>query len=144
MRTIETVLVLGAMLLSTTHAVAKSAYVYPQKGQTAAQQSKDTAECDKWARAQSGADTAGPPPGPGSPGRVRGTAGGAARGAALGAAVGAIAGDAGKGAAAGAVVGGARGRRGAMAAEQQAAAAGQDAYLRAFAACMDARGYSVR
>ncbi len=95
-------------------------------------------------------------------GRVRGAAGGAAGGAAIGA----IAGDAGKGAAIGAVAGtmagGARQRRAGAAAKQQAAqqtAAGQketenraklehdeglDTFQRAFGACLDARGYSVK
>lgn len=95
-----------------------------------------------------------------------GRAAGAARGAAGGAAVGAIAGDAGKGAAAGAVAGTMRGgmaQRQANAQAQQKAAQkatadlkaqherdllahqeGLDTFQRAFAACMDARGYSVR
>ena len=95
-------------------------------------------------------------------GRVRG----AARTAAGGAAVGAIAGDAGKGAAAGAVVGTMRGgatQRSANAQSKQQAASqtaaaqkkvdeellrqhqeGIDTFQRAFAACMDARGYSVK
>ena len=92
--------------------------------------------------------------------------GGAARGAAGGAAVGAIAGDAGKGAAAGAVVGTMRGgmaQRSANAQSKEKAAAqtaaaqkkaeeemlrnhqaGIDTFQRAFAACMDARNYSVK
>ena len=65
-------------------------------------------------------------------------------GAALGAGVGAIAGDAGKGAAAGAVVGGVAGRRRSMAAQQQQQEATRSAYDRAFAACMEGRGYTVR
>jgi hypothetical protein len=95
-----------------------------------------------------------------------GRARGAARGAAGGAAIGAIAGDAGKGAAAGAVAGTMRGgmaQRSAntqskqQAAGQTAAAqkkaeeemlrnhqAGIDTFQRAFAACMDARNYSVK
>jgi hypothetical protein len=95
-----------------------------------------------------------------------GRARGAARGAAGGAAIGAIAGDAGKGAAAGAVAGtmkGGMGQRSANAqSKQQAAAqtaaaqkkaeeemlhnhqAGIDTFQRAFAACMDARNYSVK
>ena len=95
-------------------------------------------------------------------GRVKG----AARGAAGGAAIGAIAGDAGKGAAAGAVAGTMRGgmqqrQANAQAKEKlatQAAAAqkkaaadlqaqhqeGIDMFQRAFSACMDARGYSVK
>lgn len=92
--------------------------------------------------------------------------GGAAMGAAGGAAIGAIAGDAGKGAAAGAVAGTMKGGMTQRAAnsqsKQQAAAqaaaaqkkaeeemlrnhqAGVDTFQRAFAACMDARNYSVK
>lgn len=91
---------------------------------------------------------------------------GAARGAAGGAAIGAIAGNAGKGAAAGAVAGtmqGGMAQRAANAQSQQQAAAqaaaaqkkaaeelkrqheeGLDTFQRAFSACMDARGYSVK
>jgi hypothetical protein len=94
--------------------------------------------------------------------RVRG----AARGAAGGAAIGAIAGDAGKGAAIGAVGGTMRGgmkqRQANAASKQQAAqqtaaaqkeaesqaklahSEGMDTFQRAFGACMDARGYSVK
>jgi hypothetical protein len=95
-------------------------------------------------------------------GRLRG----AARGAAGGAAIGAIAGDAGTGAAAGAVAGTMRGgmqqRQASAQSKQQAAAQaaaaekkaaeelkmehqeGIDTFQRAFSACMDARGYSVK
>ena len=95
-------------------------------------------------------------------GRVRG----AARGAAGGAAIGAIAGDAGQGAAIGSVAGTMRGgmkQREANAASKQKAAQqtaaaqkeaesqaklahaeGLDTFQRAFGACMDARGYSVK
>jgi hypothetical protein len=93
-------------------------------------------------------------------------AAGAARGAAGGAAIGAIAGDAGKGAGAGAVAGTMRGgmkQRQANAASQKQAAVqtaaqqqkeeeqlkaahseGLDSFQRAFEACMDARGCSVK
>jgi hypothetical protein len=70
--------------------------------------------------------------------------GGAARGAAAGAAVGAIAGDAGKGAAIGAAGGGMVGRRRAIQGEQAQRTVEASSYDRAFAACMDARGYSVK
>jgi Glycine-zipper domain len=91
---------------------------------------------------------------------------GSAKGAAGGAAIGAIAGDAGTGAAIGATAGAVRGRRqqkkAQKTAEQQAAqqtaqaqqqAQGNanaqyqgalDTFKRAFSACMDARGYSVK
>lgn len=92
--------------------------------------------------------------------------GGAARGAAGGAAIGAITGSASKGAGAGAVAGtmqgGMKQRQANAQAKQQAAAKtaaaqqkeeeqlkaahaqGLDTFQRAFEACMDARGYSVR
>jgi hypothetical protein len=95
-----------------------------------------------------------------------GRAQGAARGAAGGAAIGAIAGDAGKGAAIGATAGTMKGgmaqrqsnaqatqQAAAKTAEQQketaaemkaAHAEGLDTFQRAFGACMDARGYSVK
>jgi hypothetical protein len=116
-----------------------------------------TAE-QKQAEQQAAAKNADTPSG----GRVKG----AARGAAGGAAIGAIAGDAGKGAGAGAVAGTMRGgmqqRQASTAAQKEAAAKtaaqqkaeedraklahaeGLDTFQRAFAACMDARNYSVK
>jgi hypothetical protein len=134
--------VLGA---ARAGAQSKQAYVYPQKGQSPAQQSQDEAECRTWAKQQSGVNPDVPPtPGRRVGGHARGAAGGAARGAAAGAAVGAIAGDAGKGAAAGAVVGGVGGRRRSKNASAAQEAGASDSFLRAFAACMEARGYSVK
>ena len=80
---------------------------------------------------------------------------GGARGAAVGAVGGAIAGDAGKGAAIGAVVGGMAGRRGKVAGDaqqqqqnEQAAAATEKELMgnfnKAFAACMEGKGYTVK
>ncbi|WP_430869497.1 YMGG-like glycine zipper-containing protein [Cupriavidus basilensis] len=122
--------------------------IYPAKGQSAEQQQKDDGQCYVWAKNSTGVDpaavAAAPPSGPAGGGeRVRG----AARGAAGGAAIGAIAGDAGKGAAAGAVAGtmagGARARRNQQAA-QQPAQGSMDTYNRAYAACMEGRGYTVK
>ena len=131
-----------AMVLSAGIAAAQpKVFVYPSKGQSQRQQDIDTAECQRWASSQASSG-----PAPSNQGNVAaGTISGAARGAALGAAVGGIAGGkAGKGAAAGAVVGGAAGRRGAVQREQQARAQSQTDWARAFAACMQARGYSVQ
>jgi hypothetical protein len=129
--------------------------IYPAKGQSAQQQQKDEGECYSWARGQTGYDpaqaTTAPPPQQNVGGeRVRG----AARGAAGGAAIGAIAGDAGKGAAIGAVggtmAGGARQRRKkrdnqqAVAQQQQGAAQQQQNFQRAYGACFEGRGYTVR
>src|SRR6266705_7189347 len=138
------VVVLGVSVALVGWAIAAGLFVYPQKGQSTEQQNKDSYECYGWAKAQSGVDPGAPPP-PAQPGQhARGAVGGAARGAALGAAVGAIGGNAGKGAAAGAVVGGVHGRHRARAAHQQQQAAAGNAYDRAFGACMEGRGYTVR
>jgi OmpA family protein len=145
MRSVVGPFIVVTMLVgSVASGIAAGPYVYPQKGQSPDQQKRDSYECYDWAKKQSGVDPGQPPP-PAPPGQhAGGTVRGAGRGAAGGAAIGAIAGDAGKGAAAGAVVGGVRGRRQSKAASQQQQAATQDSYNRAFAACMDGRGYSVR
>jgi hypothetical protein len=141
---IRTTCVLVTVFALAGMASAQQVFVYPQKGQSQRQQDIDTAECTRWAKQQSGID----PNAPKQPDQVgthaRGAAGGAAKGAAVGAAVGAIGGDAGKGAAAGAVVGGVGGRRRSKQAKQAAEAETTNTYQRAFAACMDGRGYSVK
>jgi hypothetical protein len=145
-----------AILLFACVAAAQKPIVYPAKGQSAQQQGQDEAQCYAWAKQSTGIDPAAvassPPPqqtGPAVGGgqRVRG----AARGAAGGAAIGAIAGDAGKGAAAGAVVGtmagGRRSRQDQAAQNQQAQAQQQElihTYYRAYGACMEGRGYTIK
>jgi ferric-dicitrate binding protein FerR (iron transport regulator) len=109
---------------------------YPTRGQNAAQQARDNTECQTWARQQSGHDPAKDT----ATGAGVGLAVGAVAGAATGAAIGAATGSAGRGAAVGAVVGGVGGT---------AAGAGygytrnRDGYDRAYAACMQGRGYSI-
>ena len=144
-------------MLAASNARAQGTVVYPAKGQSPEQQSKDKGECHVWAVQQSGFDPANaqaapPPPSSQQPGgeRVRG----AAKGAAVGAVGGAIGGDAGKGAAAGAaagtVAGGMKKRQNAReqnaqaAQQQQAVAQGQAGYSKAVAACMEGRGYTVK
>ena len=150
----------AALMALTLTAAAQKPIVYPAKGQSAQQQSKDDGECYVWAKQNTGVDPAAPPPKaapvaappPPPPGR------GLVRGAAAGAAIGAIGGnDVGNAAAKGAVIGGvaqASRRRGQeqQAAQQQAAneqqAQGQqkqnlDAYYRAYGACMSGRGYTL-
>lgn len=133
-------------------------YVFPSNDQDAATQETDETACFKWAKEQTGVD-------PLNPTKVEaeevdrsadGTAiVGAAGGAAAGAAIGAIAGDTGKGAAIGAVVGGLRGRRAKVVGDQaeqqkstQAAAAEEkalmDNYKKAFTACLEGKGYTVK
>ena len=133
-------------------------HAFPAKDQTPQQQQSDEAACYSWAKQDSGFDPiaagsnavasgySAPPAGLG----IRGAAAGAAGGAAIGA----ITGDAGKGAAIGATAGGIRGRiaqrRAEAQVEQQAEAksqtqkAGLENFKRAFSACMEGKGYSVK
>jgi outer membrane protein with glycine zipper len=141
--------------LTPPGAQAQKPVVYPAKGQSAELQQKDQAECDGWARQTTGIDpmavAQAPPPAQGSTVGGGQRLGGAARGAAGGALIGAIAGDAGTGAAAGAVVGtmaGGRRARQQQAQQQQAAEAQKqqtiNTYYRAFAACLEGRGYAIK
>ncbi len=137
-------------------------FIYPRMGQSQEQQDRDKFECHSWAVNQSGFDpmrrqTASTPP-PAKEAPQGGAARGAFRGAAVGGIGGAIGGDAGKGAAigaaSGAMIGGMR-RRSQRKREQQAQQnwaaqetakyeQGRTAYDRAQAACLGARGYTVR
>jgi hypothetical protein len=147
--------------------------VFPAKGQTPQKQSADEGECFAWSKGQTGIDPLAPAPAaaataaqpapssaPAPDGsRLRG----ALRGAAAGAVVGEVANnDADQGAAVGATVGvlagGAKSRRSKAEAEKQAAAqAEQQAqqqqaaqaeqralFNKGFAACLEARGYTVK
>lgn len=111
-------------------------YAYPARGQTTEQVSRDTAECEAWARQQTGFD----PSASAGTGAAVGAIVGALGGAAAGAAIGAAAGSPGKGAAIGAAAGGVGGT---------AIGAGstysrdREGYEGAYAACMRARGYEV-
>jgi hypothetical protein len=130
-------------------------YVYPNRGQSAEQQSRDRSDCHLWAVQQTGVDpTKAPASTSASPPPKGGVFKGAARGAAVGAIGGAIAGDAGEGAAIGAATGGVIGgmkQRGQARSQQQAqanqAAQQQSAYAaydRALSACLSGRGYTVK
>jgi Glycine-zipper domain len=92
-------------LVGRVPALGGELYIYPNKGQSPEQQSRDRYDCHTWAVQQTGVDpiraqASTPPPSKG------GVFKGAARGAAVGAIGGAIAGDAGEGAAIGAATGG--------------------------------------
>ncbi len=112
-------------------------YAYPQKGQTAEQQSRDTTGCENWAQQQTGFD----PATDAAKGAGVGAAIGALGGAAAGAAIGAASGNAGKGAAIGAAAGGIGG---AATGGGYSYTKSKDGYDRAFSACMTARGYIVK
>jgi len=135
--------------LSSTFGV----YVYPKNKQNQTQQTNDESVCYKSAKGKTGVDPANLPPA--TPASVTQHQGGAVRGAAGGAAVGAIAGNAGTGAGIGATLGAVRGRRTQTAAnnaEQHYAHANAQAqqsqsmnnFRRAYAACLESKGYVVK
>jgi hypothetical protein len=101
-----------------------SVYAYPARGQSAAQASRDQTECQAWAQHQTGFD----PLQDTAKGLGIGAALGALTGAAAGAAIGAAAGGLG-GAGLGGTIGYQRNKQG---------------YDRAYAVCMESRGYAVR
>ena len=149
-------------LLTVPPVFAQDPFIYPDKGQSAEQQEKDKFDCYTWAKGQTGFDpmqvptatTAAPQQGGQQSNAVRGAAGGAL----VGVTAGAIAGDAGKGAAigaaSGALIGGMRRRdqqRQQQQAEQQWAeqeganyANQRNNYNRAYSACLQGRGYTVK
>jgi len=168
MRTNFLIAAAGLVLsLSTidTAARADDLFIYPAKGQSAAQQDKDRYECHRWAVNQTGFDPSKAQPAsphPAQPQQYQPTQPhvlkGAARGAVIGTVGGAIGGNAGKGAAIGAASGGMVGgfrrvdeRRRQAAAQQQyannqasAANSARNSYYRAMSACLQGRGYSVK
>jgi len=148
---------LGALLTGGA-VTAADLYVFPSKGQSDAQMEKDKYSCYEWARKNTGYDPVNPPQvstttpssQPYRPGRN--ILGGAAKGAIV---AGIADGDAGKGAAVGAigggVFGGMRDQRRVESQRQQAAAqqsaqmsAMRSDYNRAYSACLEGKGYTVR
>jgi hypothetical protein len=144
-----------SLLWAAAAAAQNNPVIYPAKGQNAQQQEKDKYECYTWARNQTGFDPMQAQQAPPSSSEPKGqVVKGAAVGAAGGAAIGAIGGNAGKGAAigaaSGALIGGIKRRQSKKqqeeAQQQQAAsvAAGRSEYDRAYSACLEGRGYTVK
>jgi len=150
------ILLLCALPIALVH--AEELIVFPAKGQSAEKMEKDKGECYTWAKQQTGVDPLAlaqksteqaPPAGPQGERFA-----GAAKGAVAGTVVGAIAGDAGKGAAIGAATGtmaGGAKQRGKAKAQQGAQQQQQgqmkqdlDKYNRAYAACLEGKGYTVK
>lgn len=152
--------VAGALLVLTAATLpAKDFIIYPSKGQPPELQEKDKLECYTWAKQQSGFDpmaqqAPAPAPKPSGPPPPAAVGAGAAGGAIAGATVGMVTGHHGAaivGATTGALLGGVRGKQKqaskAQAQQeqvQQQQAALRDGYDRAFAACMQGRGYSLQ
>jgi hypothetical protein len=140
-------------------------FVYAGKGQDAAKQGQDENECYLWARGQTGIDPTVATQAAEVEAAKGGAVKGAARGAVRGAAVGAVGDDdharddgnlsAGEGAGAGAAAGAVRGRRAQKKATKKAEAQAQetaqtqdvqkkDTFKKAWATCLEGRGYSVK
>ena len=137
--------------------LAQDLMIYPNEGQDKDRQEMDEFQCYGWAKDQSGFDPMAVPTATEAPPQQEAQKGGLVRGAAGGAAVGAIidGGDgAAKGAAAGAVLGGMRRNSQNRSQQQQQQnweqeqaqqyAAKRNSYNRAYAACLEGRGYTVR
>lgn len=148
----------GVLLIAWSgFASGQDLIVFPADGQDAEQQGKDEYECYGWAKNQSGFDPMALPTATEAPPQQEAQRGGVGRGAVGGAAVGAIVGGsdgAKKGAATGAVVGGARRNRQRQGEAQKQAnweqeqaqqyAAARTNYNRAYGACLEGKGYSVK
>jgi hypothetical protein len=148
-------------------AVAQEVVIYPAKGQSKEQTEKDKFACYSWAKGETGFDPMAtpqattPPPAQQTKSVARGAAVGGVGGAALGAGIGAIAGGssgAGRGAAIGGLSGGTIGGVRSHSQNQQTEQAQRqweqeqvtqyqqrrNNYNRAYGACLDGRGYTVR
>lgn len=153
---------IGFLFLVTTPVWSQDLMIYPAKGQSQDQMEKDKFACYSWAKGQSGFDPMAMPqataPPPQQEAQKGGVGRGAVRGGAVGLAAGAIGGDAGKGAAIGAASGGLIGgmrrrdqRRRQQTAQKQweqeqtnAYMQGRNSYNRAYGACLEGRGYTVK
>ena len=145
-------------LLVAGQAMAQELYIYPAKGQSAEQQDKDKFECYNWARNDTGFDPMALPTTSSAPPSGQTRSGGAVRGALGGAVLGAVIGDssrsAARGAAAGGLIGGVRQSSQNTRTEQKQSdweqresanyANNRNNYNRAYSACLEGRGYTVR
>jgi len=147
-----------AIVVTMNTAMANELMIFPAKGQSNEQTEQDKFSCYGWAKGQTGFDpmqvptTTTPPPSQAK------KSGGIARGALGGAALGAIVGDSSKstkrGAAAGALIGGVRQNSANSATaqktqqwEQQESsnyANNRNQYNRAYSACLEGKGYTVK
>jgi hypothetical protein len=161
MKNLKAAFAAGLLVTLPTAPYAQDLMIYPAQGQSDQQQDKDKFECYGFAKQQSGFDpmalpTTTAPPAKEAP--QGGVGRGAVTGGLGGALVGAIAGDTKKGAKIGAVSGGLLG--GARSSEQrrreehnrqqweqremQQYSQNRNNYNRAYAACLEGRGYTVR
>jgi hypothetical protein len=145
------------IVLTAGFALAQELIIFPNQGHSDEQMEQDKFSCYQWAKKETGFDPMEAPTATEAPPKEEPKKGGVVRGAAVGAAVGGIADGsdgAGKGAAAGAVLGGVRRRRQTIDQQQkqdqwaQEQTAGyqqrRDTYNRAYSACLEGKGYTVK
>lgn len=154
---IQLIVLLVSMVMGGNIGWADDLFIYPTKGQSQDQMEKDKFDCYEWAKKNTGFDPMAQPKATAPPPQQEARKGGLLGGAAVGAAVGGIidGGEgAGKGAAAGALLGGLR-RRSQVREEMQKQdqwAQEQTAiyeknrgeYNRAYSACLEGKGYTVK
>lgn len=156
------ILTIFLIVLTAGLASAQELIVFPAKGQSNDQMEQDKFSCYTWAKNETGFDPMAPPtataPPPKKEAQEGGVVRGAARGALVGVAAGAIAGDAGKGAAIGAAGGGLLGgmRRGDQRRREEhnqkqweqeqvnQYSQSRNSYNRAYSACLEGKGYTVK
>ena len=145
-------------VLAAGSALAQELYIYPAKGQSAEQQDKDKFECYNWAKKDTGFDPMALPTTSSAPPGGQKKSGGAVTGALGGAVLGGILGDSSKsakrGAVAGGLIGGVRQSSQNTRTEQKRAdwerqesanyANNRNNYNRAYSACLEGRGYTVK
>jgi len=145
-------------VLVAGQAMAQELYIYPANGQSAEQQDKDKFECYNWAKNDTGFDPMAVPTTSSAPPSGQKKSGGAVRGALGGAVLGGVLGDSGKSAKRGAVAGGLIGgvrqsskntrtaQKRADWEQQESAnyANNRNNYNRAYSACLEGRGYTVK
>ena len=138
-------------------ALSQELIIYPNQNQDQARQDRDQYDCYNWAKGQSNFDPMAPPTATQPPPQQQPKRGGLVRGAARGAIIGGIV-DGSDGAKTGAKAGGAIGGIRRADQNQQEAQAQQDweqqqaaqyqqrrnSYNRAYGACLEGRGYTVR
>lgn len=143
---------------ATGTALAQDLYIYPAKGQSAEQQDKDKYECYGWARDNSGFDPMAAPTTTSARPRTEEKSHGALKGAAIGAVGGKVFGSSKKttrtAAAAGGLLGGVRQHQHNTREQQKVDdweqreaskyANNRNNYNRAYAACLEGRGYTVK
>jgi hypothetical protein len=146
------------MLLVTGQAMAQELYIYPAKDQSAEQMEKDKYECYNWAKKDSSFDPMAAPKATTPAPTAEKKKGGAVKGAAAGAVAGKVLGNSSKttkrSAAAGGLIGGvSQSSKNAKTEQKQKDweqkesanyANNRNNYNRAYSACLEGRGYTVK